>query len=199
MLATMSSMAQGVINANNNGVGVPIKIQDTTGKIDGGVAVNIGTPATAAGFVGAGPGQVAMSLFAAPVGTSLQALEGSTAIWTGFNSASLSGSFQGTVGPGSGFTLPTQAGYNGSAALEFIFFGSVTVGGQTYSGYSTEGTVQPITATQVASGTPAPHIWGTADSAGGITGMTLTVVPEPSTIALGGLGAAALLLFRRRK
>jgi len=29
--------------------------------------------------------------------------------------------------------------------------------------------------------------------------LVLTPVPEPSTIALGGLGAAALLLFRRKK
>ena len=34
---------------------------------------------------------------------------------------------------------------------------------------------------------------------GGFTGLTLVPVPEPTTIALGGLGAAALLLFRRRK
>lgn len=30
-------------------------------------------------------------------------------------------------------------------------------------------------------------------------GMTLAPVPEPSTLALAGLGAAALLIFRRRK
>jgi hypothetical protein len=31
------------------------------------------------------------------------------------------------------------------------------------------------------------------------TGLTLQPVPEPSTLALAGLGAAALLIFRRRK
>jgi len=36
--------------------------------------------------------------------------------------------------------------------------------------------------------------------AGGFAGLELTpTVPEPATIALGGLGAAALLMFRRRK
>jgi len=35
--------------------------------------------------------------------------------------------------------------------------------------------------------------------AGGFNGLVLTPVPEPTTLALGGLGAAALLLFRRRK
>jgi len=33
----------------------------------------------------------------------------------------------------------------------------------------------------------------------GLTSFTLNPVPEPSTFALAGLGAAALLLFRRRK
>lgn len=43
---------------------------------------------------------------------------------------------------------------------------------------------------------------GTDQVVGDLTGMTsftVGIVPEPTTIALGGLGAAALLLFRRRK
>jgi len=47
-------------------------------------------------------------------------------------------------------------------------------------------------------GTPDPISGGTP--AGGWNGnMVLVPIPEPTTIALGGLGAAALLLFRRRK
>jgi hypothetical protein len=41
-------------------------------------------------------------------------------------------------------------------------------------------------------GTPTPI----ADT---FAGMTLSPIPEPSTFALAGLGAAALLIFRRRK
>jgi hypothetical protein len=198
-LATLSSMAQGVVNANNIGTGVFITIQDTTGVINSGAAVKIGTPATTAGFTGAGPGQVAIEMFAAPTGTSLSALEATTPLFNGFNSPSTLGSQQGCVAPNGVFTLPTQAGLDGSALVEFIFFGSVTVGGHVYSGYSTEGLIQPLTASQAAGGSTPPTIWGTA-SGTGITSMNLiTPVPEPTTIVLGGLGAAALLYFRRRK
>jgi len=45
-------------------------------------------------------------------------------------------------------------------------------------------------------GTPAA---APANMTGWVGNLTLTPVPEPTTLALGGLGAAALLLFRRRK
>jgi len=51
------------------------------------------------------------------------------------------------------------------------------------------------------SGGPYNDVWG-ASSSGLIQGMVLGSylnVPEPSTFALAGLGAAALLIFRRRK
>jgi PEP-CTERM motif len=40
---------------------------------------------------------------------------------------------------------------------------------------------------------PPPQLAGT------FTGLTLQVIPEPSAFALAGLGAAAMLIFRRRK
>jgi len=52
-----------------------------------------------------------------------------------------------------------------------------------------------------ASVVPQPINGNGSLGAGGWNGnlVLVQVVPEPSTIALGGLGAAALLLFRRRK
>lgn len=44
---------------------------------------------------------------------------------------------------------------------------------------------------------PALNLFGGAPSL--TTGFNLTPVPEPTTMALAGLGAAALLIFRRRK
>jgi len=53
-----------------------------------------------------------------------------------------------------------------------------------------------ISPTASASPTAAPNPPGPLT---GLTSITLNGVPEPSTFALAGLGAAALLIFRRRK
>jgi hypothetical protein len=77
--------------------------------------------------------------------------------------------------------------WNGNAAS----FAAALAGGSSYIGYSavwSQGTGNP-------NGTPATSAIQTT----GFTGLVLTPVPEPTTIALGGLGAAALLLFRRKK
>ena len=44
---------------------------------------------------------------------------------------------------------------------------------------------------------PTPTLFGASGSQAG--GFNLTSVPEPSSMALAGLGAASLLMFRRRK
>jgi len=48
-------------------------------------------------------------------------------------------------------------------------------------------------------GTPASSPQGFVLGVSGFNGLVLQPVPEPTTLALGGLGAAALLMFRRRK
>jgi len=61
--------------------------------------------------------------------------------------------------------------------------------------------LSPI-ATQVSGGAGSPASPPTPlfGGANGIqAGFTLTTVPEPTSMALAGLGAAALLIFRRRK
>lgn len=44
-----------------------------------------------------------------------------------------------------------------------------------------------------------PLVPSTSLATAGFTGLTLQPIPEPSVFALAGLGAAALLIFRRRK
>jgi len=73
-----------------------------------------------------------------------------------------------------------------------------------FSSYAAATSYKGLTASFVnAEGEPsqtiAPKPINGGSPAGGWNGNMILVVPEPSTIALGGLGAAALLLFRRRK
>jgi hypothetical protein len=187
----LSSFAQGTINAQNSGTGVNIDIQNPT--INGGVAVAIGKASTAAGFAGTGPSTVSLTLYGAAASASLATLESAqSVIATGFNSTSPVVS--GTESFGSPYTLPNSPGvFDGSVQDEFIWYGSVTSGGIAYGVWSAEATgITPAS----GAGLP-PAIFGT--TAGLINTFTLIPLPEPSTIALGGLGAAALLLFRRRK
>jgi hypothetical protein len=194
-LGAVSTFAQGLINANNQGTGINVLVQDTTGVINAGVAAKIGTPATAAGFTTAeGKGAVTISLYAAASSASLSTLESAQSlVWTGLNSASGLAGNQGTFAPGTSFVLPTATGLDGSAVVQFVLFGVSADGA--YKGWSNVGSIQPTTAAAAQSGTSPVTIYGGT----GITGLTLVPTPEPATIALGGLGAAALLLFRRRK
>ena len=185
-LGAVSAMAQGNFVFANNST-FPIKISDP--NINGGAAVVVGTAANTAGFVGAGPGQVTGELFVAPNGTSLAALEAGTPVGTTHNFNSIAATAQGAFNGGNPFVLP--APYNGSAPIEYIFYAFTT--GNTYTGWSTEGVnYTPTTGTTLPTAT-------FGNGAGQISGWTLSPVPEPTTLALGGLGAAALLLFRRRK
>lgn len=64
-----------------------------------------------------------------------------------------------------------------------------------YASASTKGTSTFLQRVVDPSGSPPP----TAPSLTGLASVTLSSVPEPGTFALAGLGAAALLIFRRRK
>jgi len=72
------------------------------------------------------------------------------------------------------------------------FVGATSVGWRQAGGVTTAGTI------------PTPVIFGTVDDAQGTTLKTPTDlfvvgVPEPTSFALAGLGAAAMMIFRRRK
>jgi hypothetical protein len=187
-LAAASTFAQGFVNPNS-GKGY-VKIQDTTGVIDGGVAVVVGTPSTTAGFTGnssAAPGTVFEALYALPGTDSSATLLASTPLWTGTTSASTSANFQGTFNPSSAGSLQLASGTVGDT-WTFLAYAATASGN--YAGFSIASVVSG------AASTPA-GVW--ASTTGTMAPIVMVPTPEPATIALGGLGAAALLLFRRRK
>lgn len=168
----------------------------------------------------AGYGTAHVSIYTAPSGTVLSL--GSTGLpdFTGWNANTLVLN----IATGSGktsqqaFNAPNAAnnvnvevevvGWNGTAtswAQAIANAGATSLVG--WSGrvipggvLATLGQLGFVTATGDPNGTPTP---GTPQpittGSGGYAGLILAPIPEPSTIALGGLGAAALLLFRRRK
>jgi len=90
----------------------------------------------------------------------------------------------GTSMPVAPYTMQARAWYNGG---QFANYDAAVLGG------ANVGLSAFFNLTPTASPTPAPVTLG-------LQSFTVAgVVPEPSTFALAGLGAAALLLFRRRK
>lgn len=105
-------------------------------------------------------------------------------------------------------TIPAGSGFAGIApgAVVSAVIRGWTGGAASYAlaaadqaqavGYSAIFSVDTGDPTSTPAGTPAA-----ITGAGGFTGIQLhyTAVPEPTSMALAGLGAASLLIFRRRK
>jgi len=104
-------------------------------------------------------------------------------------------------------TIPAGAGFAGVApgAVVSVVIRGWTGGAASYAATETgynQGLVargySPIFTVDTGDPTTTPA--GTAGTLPGGAGITLTyVVPEPTSMALAGLGAASLLIFRRRK
>jgi hypothetical protein len=194
-VGAISAMAQGNFVFQNSSA-FPVKVATGTDATSLANATVIGTANTTL----TGP-QVTIELFAAANG--MAGLEASSATTSPFYIASVAmsgssaASFQGTFHGGNPYVLPTAAQFSGSSQIEYAFYG-VSLDGK-YAGWSAIGTgYTPSTGTTLPGAT-----FGTGT--GQIGGWTLTPTgpvtptPEPTTLALGGLGAAALLFLRRRK
>ena len=89
----------------------------------------------------------------------------------------------------SSFIVPgTAAGGGDTITVMLIAYNGATYASSGYRGHSTA-----FTMTTSAGNSPSPVLTGSAG------GFSVFPVPEPSIFALSGLGAAALMLIRRKK
>lgn len=200
-------MAQGKVNFANATATSPLLINNGTIAMTGAnsaivtpgaITARLGTASTAQ--FGIGPASVRVELLAGLTSTSLSAvLVGSSSSWAyATNTASTLGAAQGTFPGGTGVILP--APYDGSGPVFFqarawsIGADNVTSWeGRFATGAGFAGITGIISASP-ATGVAIPPQLFTQFGA-----LTLYSIPEPSTFALAGLGAAAMLIFRRRK
>lgn len=202
-MALNSAHAQGTVSLDNYdgygakivyGTGVP---GGTTGN---GVVNN--TPAGVTWTIGLyyALGNVTGSVSSDPTGTAdpstlgggLAFLSGNPGDTTTFNESSDPGTFITSANA----IIP---GYSsGVVTFEVVSYSGANYDASTYRGHSSAFTLTPATGTATA-----PYISsGTAVSLGSLGGMqqfSASPVPEPSILALSGIGAAALMLIRRKK
>jgi hypothetical protein len=168
VLATISTYAQGTVNFANVGVGLNAPVFDVDGT----------TKLEGAGFMA--------QLYAGADANSLVAVAGATTFLTGANA----GFFVGGTKAVPGIDL--------GAAGTFQVRAWDAAGGGTYEAALAAGAKAGLsgtfTVTTGGGGIPA----NPPATLVGLTSFNLTQVPEPSTIALGLLGAAGLLIRRRK-
>lgn len=187
-LTSIATYAQGTVNFANAGVGLnaPITLSDHSTKLSstyqailmaGPTATSLAQVGSVATFIGAAPGYFNGGVTAVP-----------------------------TVTPGaSGFFEviawdPTLGGTTTGATAAQAFAawqgGKGNVWGASGYVYGPGGGETPFS--NVTGGVGSPPT--AASTLTGLTSFSLAPpVPEPSTFALAGLGAAALMIFRRRK
>jgi len=187
-LVGLAAYGQGTLNFVNlnagSGVNAPVTMDDGTTKIGAGSfsaallagpsAGNLAQIATT-GFLGSGyfnGGSVTVPTVAGAVAAFIQ-----VDVWD----TTLGG---------------TTSGATDAAAKAYWQAGHANVWGASDYVYTT-GVASPFS---VVTGNPAANPPGLPANLVGLTPFSLApVIPEPSTFALAGLGAAALMIFRRRK
>lgn len=175
VLVSVATFAQGTINFNNRGISGP------NGTTYNAPVLGDTTGAVAQLFLVTGSGAAA----------TYTPVAGQAAFRTGANAAYFVESVLATV--------PGQA--PGTTGLNFVVraWKGASYDAAVEKGESNMFTVGALGGENPAGGLPfLPPDLGGPNGVGGIAAEGFRVVPEPSTIALGLLGAAALL-YRRRK
>lgn len=181
-----SALAQGTINFASPASSILVKSNGAS------AAVNVPANSSYLALLWAAPGTAASAYTGGSLASWLSANPGWAQVPNVAKPVTLAGRLLGSVVdvPNANPMDLITIGWIGGAGSTFdaAFGAGLPVG--------MSGKYGPIDPEAPGSTTPSPSTVGA-----GFTGLTLTAtaVPEPSTFALAGLGAAALLIFRRRK
>lgn len=186
-----TALSQGTIDFHNPNT-FPVTVRDGAGNV------------TTIGSAGSplGPSSVRVGLFIGANGAPFSSM---TMVGLATNSPASTPLFVGTFNGGTSFAVP---GRNNGDQVSFAFAAwSISTGALTYqdaliapTGYVSFTPVVGNGYTLKGGATLPDPTWGTPTLAQPwlVNGLQLQAVPEPSTIALGLLGAAALLIRRRK-
>lgn len=182
LLVNLSALAQGTIQLSNVGAGLVAPVKDPNG-----VAVAGGAPYTIELLAGTTAASVAP--FATPITTTTWSPGGFFGVG---DAAKVLPNFAAGTFPFFQLRAWNNTGgvntYAGALLVNQAYAPNVATPWQLIAGGGLSGLGNPAASPPV----PAPALFGMP------TGWQLTLVPEPSTILLGVLGAGALLLRRRK-
>lgn len=191
--AATSSYGQGAIKLDNYDTYGP-NVNYGAGS-DGAVGTGVNSSYTMGVYYWTAAGNFTGSTVADPSGVALPGALGSYLLGTTANSTAQfdSGTAAGFLGQAlanGAFNVPGSNAAGGDVWTLMI----VAYEGASYNTASYRGHSAAFTLTLSASSNPTTVLTGTA-----MPGFSVFSVPEPTTMALGGLGLASLLLFRRKQ
>jgi len=196
-----TTFGQGSIALNNYSTSIlPHALQDVTYGAGSGGTLNAGINSSftvglywvvgsQVGAFAADPTGIAVptSLFS---GTGTLALGNGPGATGGFANATDTGGALGEYAPGSAFNPDGNGGE--TITLEIIAYNGASYASATVRGHSAAFTMV------TAAGTAGPQLSGQQETDGGFHVFSVAV-PEPSVLALSGLGGALLMFIRRKK
>jgi hypothetical protein len=191
-----SSYGQGVVYLDNYNTYGP-NVNYGAGS-DGAVGTGVNSAYTMGIYYWNAAGSFTGSTLADPSGTALPGSLGSYLLATGTGSTAQfdSGTAAGFLGQAFGsaaYGVPGSTVTGGDTwTMMIVAYEGASYNAATYRGHSAAFTIvlsSPSSPTPVKIGTAMP----------GFNVFAVAAVPEPTTMALGGLGLASLLLFRRKQ